>query len=139
MKMKQNWNAVRTGYYLARRGRRDHDIPVLRQAREIRALRRNNLGIRDYYDYRLFDPRLHPTMNEKRTYAGWRAFDTEFRRYSEKRLRAMAYEKHIFYRLCEAFGVPAPRIHAVYAPHADCFERHRALGCSGFVIEFFFG
>lgn len=118
---------MRTGYERARRVRRDHGIPVSRQAREILALRRNNLGIKDYYDYRLFDPRLHPTMDEKRTYAGWRAFDTEFRRYSERHLRAMAYEKQIFYRLCEAFGLPAPRIHAVYAPHTDGYERHRAL------------
>lgn len=127
MKLMRMWEAVRGGYAKARRAEREHGIPVLQQAREILQLRRNDVGIQDYYFYRLFDPQLHPEMSSKLTYGGWRAFGTEFRRFSEKRLQAMAYEKHIFYRLLEAFDVPAPRIHAVYAPTADCFERHRAL------------
>ncbi|MCP4570879.1 MAG: hypothetical protein GY838_00880 [bacterium] len=127
MRLKSMGRALRDGCGLARRAERRFGVSLWRQAREILALRGNNLGIQDYYFYRLCDPRLHADMAVKRTYAGWRAFDAEFRRFSERRLQAMAYEKHVFYRLCSAFGVPVPEVRAVYAPHADCFERHRAL------------
>lgn len=127
MSLRAKFRAVRDGLAKARRAEREHGIPVLQQFREILALRANGVGIQDYYFYRLFDPVLHPTLDVKRTYGGWRAFDTEFRRYSERRLQAMAYEKHILYRLLDSFGVPAPRIHGVFSPQADGFERHRAL------------
>ncbi|MCP4570878.1 MAG: hypothetical protein GY838_00875 [bacterium] len=127
MNLKVIWRELRDGLAKAKRAEREHGISIWQQFREIRALRANHVGVQDYYFYRLFDPVLHPDMVTKLTYGGWRAFSSEFRRYSEKRLQAMAYEKHVFYRLCEAFDVPSPKIHAVYAPTPDCFERHRAL------------
>jgi len=119
--------ALRKGIGLAQEVHRDYGVSVWRQAYEMSALRRNQVGVDDYYFYNLFDPATHPTMREKRTYTGWRAFNDEFRHFSDPKLQAVAYHKHLLYRLLGAWGLPVPEIYALYEPRADGFERHRAL------------
>ncbi len=127
MKCPPKYDALRKGFVAAREVSRLHGIPVWRQVREWVALRRNGVGLEDYYYYRLYDAKLHPTMEEKLTYGGWRAFMGEFRRYANIRHEAIAYEKHIFYRICDGFGLPVPLIYSVYTPSFDAFERHRSI------------
>lgn len=127
MNLKQTLQAVRAAASNARRARKQTGVSYWQQAKDILALRQNAVGADDYFYYRIFDPKLHPTLQEKLTYSGWRAFQGEFRQYVKPELRAMAYEKHVFYRLCAGFGLPVARIYAVYAPTPDSFERNHAL------------
>lgn len=128
--------ALSSGFASARRVKRENNVSIARQFSDWLALRRNNVGISDYYYYRLFDPVLHPTMGAKLTYGGWRAFQGEFRSYSKPHLRALAYEKHVFYRLCAGFGLPVPELYAVYAPTPESFERHHAITNRQGLIDF---
>lgn len=127
MGFSEQLKALRTSIASARRAKAETGIGLLQQAKEIVALRKNAVGVEDYYYYRLFDLKLHPTMEQKLTYGGWRAFHGEFPRFSRQHLRAVAYEKHLLYRLCQGFGLPVPEIYAVYSPTPNGFERNRAL------------
>ncbi len=106
--------------------RRLHGVSYLTQAADLLKLRKQGIGPSDYYKYSLFDRKLIPDRSVLGTYRGWR-FQRELRRFVDPSLRAVAYEKHLLTRLLESFGLPAPRIHAIYAPGVDTFERHRAL------------
>lgn len=113
-----------------------YGVPVRQQLRDIWRLRRNTVGPSDYYMYALFDPKRFPDFATKQTYGGWRLFEGEFRHYSAPNLQAMAYHKHILYRLLGSFGIPVPEIHALYSPLADGFERNRALRTREELAEF---
>jgi hypothetical protein len=84
-----------------------------------------SLGPDDYFRYALYDRERVPDRKTAATFGGWRLFE-EFRHYSEPQIQALAH-KHTLYRLLEAFDLPVPAIHRVYAPVPDAFERHRAL------------
>jgi len=104
----------------------NYHVSALRQLRDIALLKFNrNMGPGDYYLYAMFDKRRFPDDASKLTYGGWRLFD-DFRRFSNRQFQAIAH-KHTLYRLLESFGLPVPRILAIYAPKPDSFERHRAL------------
>lgn len=102
------------------------NIGLLKQYREIWALRRNGLCPTDYFKYGLFEPGRFPDMKSKKTYGSY-PLREEFRHYSDPAISAIAYHKHILYRLLETFDLPVPKIVALYAPRCDGFERHRSL------------
>ena len=127
MKINSLIKSINHGIKSAKIVKKKYGVSFKQQFCDIYHLRKNNAGISDYYEYRIFDPERHPTLEDKLSYSGWRAFDGEFRKFSEKRLQALAYEKHIFYRLCQSFELPVPEIYKVYSPRYDGFERHKAI------------
>lgn len=116
---------VRTGRH-ARFVRGKFGVPVWRQIVEMARLHRFAVGPDDYYKYALFHPGMFPDFASKTTYRGYRWKD-ELRRFSDPKIQGIAFHKLILYRLLEAWDLPCPRIHAVYCPVPDGFERHRAL------------
>ena len=101
-------------------------VPLHRQFRDMAGLKASTgLGPADYFRYALFDRERVPDRRAARTFGGWRLFE-EFLHYSRPEYQGLAH-KHVLYRLLESFDLPVPRIHRVYAPVPDCFERHRAL------------
>jgi hypothetical protein len=127
VRIRNQVRAAREAWSKARHVRRRYGVPLLRQLSEIWRLRSQKVGTSDYYLYALFDPARFPDFATKRTYGGWRLFDEEFRRYSAPNVQAIAYHKHILYRILGSFGIPVPEIHALYSPLPDGFERNRAL------------
>ncbi len=118
--------ALREAWVNADWVRRHRGVSLARQMSEILRLRRYGVRLSTYYFYGLFDSDRFPDFATKATYRNWTCKD-EFRRFSDPRLHAVAYHKHIFYRLAQSFDVPVPAIRALYSPRPDGFERHRAL------------
>ncbi len=110
----------------ARRVSRELRYPIWKQARDLVRLRAVGIGPDDYYMYDLCDPARFPDEALKLTYRG-RRYKNELRHFSHVQIQGIAFHKHILYRLLDTFGLPCPRIHGLYAPTADCFERHRAM------------
>ncbi|MHB8078194.1 MAG: sugar-transfer associated ATP-grasp domain-containing protein [Candidatus Krumholzibacteriia bacterium] len=110
----------------ARRVSRELRYPLWKQARDLAQLRAVGIGPDDYYMYDLCNPALFPDQALKLTYRG-RRYREQFRHFSHVQTQGIVFHKHILYRLLQAFDLPCPRIHAIYAPVPDCFERHRAL------------
>jgi len=119
----------------ARRVSRELRHPVWRQALDLARLRAVGIGPDDYYMYDLCDPAQFPDPALKLTYRG-RRYRDQFRHFSHVQIQGIAFHKHILYRLLQTFELPCPRIHALYAPVPDCFERHRALTDPGQLHRF---
>ncbi len=90
---------------------------LARQAAEIARVKRLNptLGVSDYYWYRLYDPgftasaRIHD-------YLGWRVEDDLSQALNPRNLMMPAWDKFTFDLFAKAYGLPVPRLHALFKP-----------------------
>lgn len=105
---------------------REHQVPIPQQLVDLWRLRRLTIGAADYFKYGLFDRKRFPRHEDRLTFRGWR-FAPELRRFSDPQVQGLAFHKHVFLRLLENWGFPAPRIQALYSPTPDGFERHAVM------------
>ncbi len=126
MKLAAYVHLLRRTWRHARLVSRELRYPMAAQARDLLRLRSVSVGPDDYYQYALCDPARFRDPAARLTYRGHR-HRNELRRYSPVQIQGLAFHKHVFYRLAESFGLPVPRVRALYAPVPDCFERHRAM------------
>lgn len=96
-------------------------VGLLRQMREILSLRyaESNLGISEYYFYRLFDREL--SDEQRRGFAGYRRERKVDRALNRDTWRAVANDKLIFYLTLTALGLPYPKVRAVCHPRGRLF------------------
>ena len=105
---------------------RERHVSIPQQLVDLWRLRPVALGAEDYFKYGLFDRQRFPRHEDRLTFRGWR-FAHELRRFSDPQVQGLAFHKHILYRLLESWGFPTPRIHALYSPTPNGFERHAAM------------
>jgi len=102
-----------TAIVRARKGGR----PFTRQIADIAALGRRpmRLAPRDYYLFRLYDPRL--TDGERRAFLGERGQMALFGRLTDPGWSAAAHDKLLYYAVMSGLGYAVPRVVAVHHPH----------------------
>jgi putative polysaccharide biosynthesis protein len=97
-----------------REAKRQTGKGVLDQLLEIRDVRRRArmFGLTDYFDYRLFDDAAYQGR-DKADVAGWRMEDW-LADVLNGPWHALVRDKVIFYALLQAYGLPYPRVYAIY-------------------------
>ena len=88
---------------------------MVAQLGEIVGLRRGRgmLGMSEYYDYRVYMAR---DAAARRTFAGWRIGTRLQAAMTSPGWEAVANDKLLCCSLAEAWGLPTPRLQAIYAP-----------------------
>lgn len=109
-------NNLRNYLALAVEARDQSGVGLLRQWAEILALRlgESQLGVSEYYSYRLFDRRL--SDDDRRQFAGYRRERLVDRALNKDYWRAVANDKLVFYAALRGLGFPYPRVRAVCHP-----------------------
>lgn len=95
--------------------RRTHRKGLLRQAAEIARIKRRNptLGATDYFTYRLYDPAFLGSSPPE-NFLGWRCQAELAHALNLRTLVMPAWDKFSFALVAHAFGLPTPRLRAVY-------------------------
>lgn len=107
---------VRNYLAMAGQARAQSGVGVMRQWAEILGLRfgESQLGVSEYYNYRLFDRRL--SDDDRRQFAGYRRESRVDRLLNKDYWRAVANDKLVFYAALRGLGFPYPRVRAVCHP-----------------------
>ena len=90
---------------------------LVQQAREILRLKKRNptLGATDYFTYRLYDPKFLGASRPE-DFLGWRCQAELAHALNLRTLVMPAWDKFSFAIVAQAFGLPVPRLRAVYMP-----------------------
>jgi hypothetical protein len=79
-----------------------------------------SLSFREYFFYRLYAPSM--TRDERRRFVGWRREVEIDRSLNKAGWRAVANDKLLFYSTLAGFGLPFPRLRAIYSQHGRYLE-----------------
>lgn len=96
---------------------RRHSKGLLRQATEIMRMKSQNptLGVRDYYRFGLYDPELIRSSGIGE-FLGWRAERDLALALNPRAAVTPAWDKLSYLVLMHAYGLPVPRLRAVFRP-----------------------
>lgn len=109
---------------------------VSRQLREAIALRlgRQRIGISEYLEYGLWDPKL--SADERAEFIGWRTSAELDRRFNNDFSRVLANDKLINYIMLNAQGLPMPRPLATYSANRRRIANEISLHTRDEVLSF---
>lgn len=109
---------------------------VLSQLREALALKLGpqRLGLSEYYEYGLWDPRLDAARRAE--FIGWRTSQTLDRRYNDDHARVLANDKLINYLILHALGFPIPQPLATYSTNGRRIADETTLHTRDEVLDF---